>query len=60
MMNVFTTIPKFVELNSELKRFSRNEPAIRAAQAAGDVEEERRIILAGTGSFADAMADRLK
>ena len=60
MINIFTSLPKFLDVLFELRRFNQNEPEIMAARASGDREEERRIIVAGTNKFADILADKLK
>lgn len=59
MMNPFKSIPAGLAILSEINRFNKMAPQFEALRKEGKFEEERALILKGTGRFADTVSRKI-
>ena len=59
MMNPFKSIPAGLAILSEINRFNKMAPQFEALRKEGKFEEERALILEGTGRFADTVSRKI-
>ncbi|MEE0553355.1 MAG: 1-acyl-sn-glycerol-3-phosphate acyltransferase, partial [Clostridia bacterium] len=59
MMNPFKSIPAGLAILSEINRFNKMAPQFEALRKEGKFEEERALILEGTGRFADTVSQKI-
>lgn len=60
MLNIFTTLPRFIQLINQFRILNTHEPALDAAHAEGDYEKEREIGLKATNFFVNNIVKKYK